>query len=91
MKQQLPLAIQLRDTATFENFVPGINAEAHDWLLARAGNARMTGTGACVFAWFPHEEAAQDVFLALPEEWQGFVARGLNRSPLLERFEGLIN
>lgn len=63
--------------------------EAHDWLLARVGNARMTGTGACVFAWFPNEEAAQDTFLALPDGWQGFVARGLNRSPLLERFEGL--
>lgn len=47
MRQQLPLAIQLRDTATFENFVPGINAEAHDWLLAHAGES----DGRAVFVW----------------------------------------
>ncbi len=56
-------------------------AEALDW-LARYGDARMTGTGACVFAAFDSETRAREVLAELPADWQGFVARGLNRSPL---------
>lgn len=58
-------------------------AEALDW-LARFGPARMTGTGACVFCAFEDEGEARRVLAQLPPSWQGFVARGMNRSPLVE-------
>ncbi|MES3006917.1 MAG: 4-(cytidine 5'-diphospho)-2-C-methyl-D-erythritol kinase [Pseudomonadota bacterium] len=40
-------------------------------------DARMTGTGASVFAEFDSEAAAQSLLQRLPEGWRGFVARGL--------------
>jgi len=54
------------------------------WLAAR-GEARMTGTGSCVFAAFADRGAAAAALEGLPPEWRGFVARGLDRSPLQER------
>ena len=48
-----------------------------------AGNARMTGTGACVFAPFEEREEAVQWLADVPGGWQGFVARGLNRSAVL--------
>jgi 4-diphosphocytidyl-2-C-methyl-D-erythritol kinase len=54
------------------------------WLSHR-GEARMTGTGSCVFAAFAERSAAQAALAGLPAEWRGFVARGLDRSPLQER------
>jgi 4-diphosphocytidyl-2-C-methyl-D-erythritol kinase len=55
---------------------------ALDWLGQR-GRARLTGSGACVFAAFGDERAARAALAGLPGEWRGFVARGLDRSPLL--------
>ena len=57
---------------------------ALDW-LGRRGDARLTGTGSCVFASFADRDGAEAALRGLPAEWQGFVARGLNRSPLEER------
>lgn len=51
--------------------------------LARFGTARMTGTGACVFAPFADQQRAERCLQSLPEGWDGFVARGLNRSNVL--------
>ena len=45
----------------------------------------MTGTGSCVFASFADREAALAALEGLPPGWRGFVARGLDRSPLQER------
>jgi 4-diphosphocytidyl-2-C-methyl-D-erythritol kinase len=59
-------------------------ARAKQWLDG-FGDARLTGTGACVFAPFATRRRALDVLERLPAGWQGFVARGRNRSPLLER------
>ena len=44
--------------------------------------AQLTGTGACVFAAFPHREAAEAAWIQLAGKWQGFVTRGANTSPL---------
>jgi 4-diphosphocytidyl-2-C-methyl-D-erythritol kinase len=44
--------------------------------------ARMTGTGACVFAAFESRQAADDVLRKMPNQWSGFVARGLNVNPV---------
>ncbi|MGH8456893.1 MAG: 4-(cytidine 5'-diphospho)-2-C-methyl-D-erythritol kinase [Stenotrophobium sp.] len=57
---------------------------ALDWLrrLDTGGPARMSGTGASVFASFAGREQAEAAKSRLPQEWRAFVARGLNRSPL---------
>jgi 4-diphosphocytidyl-2-C-methyl-D-erythritol kinase len=57
---------------------------ALDW-LGRRGSARMTGTGSCVFAAFDDRGSAQAALADLPRGWRGYVARGLDRSPLQER------
>ena len=59
-------------------------AAALDWLGEHA-QAQLTGTGACVFAAFSNESAALAVQRKLPDNQQRFVARGINRSPLLDR------
>jgi 4-diphosphocytidyl-2-C-methyl-D-erythritol kinase len=53
--------------------------------LAERGRAQMTGTGSCVFAAFADRGSAQAALDGLPPGWRGFVARGLDRSPLQER------
>jgi 4-diphosphocytidyl-2-C-methyl-D-erythritol kinase len=50
--------------------------------LQQFGEARMTGSGACVFAPFGDEASARSVLGQLPEGMQGFVAQGLDRHPL---------
>ena len=64
---------------------PGV-AEVLDWLQQHA-DARMTGSGSSVFARFDSSDQAAAIYDLLPSGWQGFVARALNRSPLLERLE----
>lgn len=59
-------------------------AAALDWLGGH-GEARLTGSGACVFAEFEDEQAARRLLTELPRGCKGFVARGCNRSPLLMR------
>jgi 4-diphosphocytidyl-2-C-methyl-D-erythritol kinase len=61
-------------------------AEALDW-LARHAPARLTGTGSCVFASFSRAADAERVAARVPDEWRAFVARGVNRSPLLDELE----
>lgn len=57
-------------------------AEALDW-LGRFAPARLTGTGACVFAAFEDEAAARAVLAQCPAKMTGFVARGVMNSPLI--------
>jgi 4-diphosphocytidyl-2-C-methyl-D-erythritol kinase len=59
------------------------------WLRNHRPQARMTGSGACVFAEFETEAEARALHSAalqsdLPGGMQGFVARGLERHPLLD-------
>jgi len=56
---------------------------AFRWLDARA-EARLTGTGACLFAAFAERAEAEALCSEVPPRWQAFVARGCNRSPLME-------
>jgi 4-diphosphocytidyl-2-C-methyl-D-erythritol kinase len=58
-------------------------SESLSW-LAQYGKARMTGTGACVFVDVNSQQQAQKIMDDLPESWQGFVAKGCNRSPLTD-------
>ena len=69
-------------------------AVALAWLRKQPGatGTRMTGTGACVFAAFADESSARQTAQRLRREYagdsaegmQGFVARGMNRSPLYD-------
>ncbi|EPK4322225.1 4-(cytidine 5'-diphospho)-2-C-methyl-D-erythritol kinase [Citrobacter freundii] len=54
---------------------------ALSWLLEYAPS-RLTGTGACVFAEFDTESRARQVLEQAPEWLKGFVAKGVNLSPL---------
>ncbi|MAD67229.1 MAG: 4-(cytidine 5'-diphospho)-2-C-methyl-D-erythritol kinase [Porticoccaceae bacterium] len=45
----------------------------------------MTGTGASVFCSFDSKSEAQHVLSKLPKQWTGFVAKGVNRSPVHEQ------
>ncbi len=56
-------------------------AQALTW-LGQFAEAKMTGTGSCIFAAFDTEAQAQAVYQQLPTEWHGFVAKGSNRSAL---------
>jgi 4-diphosphocytidyl-2-C-methyl-D-erythritol kinase len=51
------------------------------WLRSH-GDARMTGSGGCVFAAYASREEAERVLGELPGTMKGFVARGLERHPL---------
>ena len=55
--------------------------EALDWLNQFA-EARMTGTGACIFAPFDSLKAVEGVKSRVPLHWQSFIARGMNRNPV---------
>lgn len=52
-----------------------------EWLSGHA-QARMTGSGGCVFAAFDDEQSALEVRRRMPASMQGFVARGLMQHPL---------
>ncbi|MFB2637199.1 4-(cytidine 5'-diphospho)-2-C-methyl-D-erythritol kinase [Shewanella bicestrii] len=59
-------------------------AKALGWLLEYAPS-RMTGTGACVFGEFSSQQQALAALAKLPSDMQGFVAKGMNISPLIVR------
>jgi len=52
-----------------------------EW-LRQHGNARMTGSGGCVFAAFDEREGAEAVIAKLPEGMKGFTAKGIAQHPL---------
>ena len=53
------------------------------WLRTFA-EARLTGTGACVFAAFGSQRAATAVQQQVPAQWTSFTSRGTNVSPVLK-------
>ena len=57
---------------------------ALDW-LSRHAWARMSGTGASVYALFETDSAADEVARQVPAQWRHFRARRVNRSPLRDR------
>jgi 4-diphosphocytidyl-2-C-methyl-D-erythritol kinase len=56
--------------------------ERHLAWLGQFGSAMMTGSGACVFAGFGDQAAAEAVLARLPGDMRGIVARGLPSHPL---------
>lgn len=53
--------------------------------LSAFADARLTGTGACVFAQFESQEAAVYAYESLKVRWQVYMAKGLNESPLFTK------
>ena len=56
-------------------------AEAINWLKT-FGNARMTGSGACVFCSFEHEHQADEVLKQVPSKWIAWKAKAMQEHPL---------
>jgi len=62
---------------------PAVGA-ALEW-ASRYGAARLTGTGACVFVALDPGAHGERILNEVPAPFDGFLARGLNDSPLLDR------
>lgn len=61
-------------------------SKALNW-LGNFSEARLTGTGASVFARFNTQAEAKAVQEQVPAGWRAVVARGVNRSPALETLD----
>ncbi|GAB4256037.1 MAG: 4-(cytidine 5'-diphospho)-2-C-methyl-D-erythritol kinase [Methylomicrobium sp.] len=59
---------------------PLVNEALND--LAGYSEARLTGTGSCVFAEFEEEGQAKKAYVSLQSKWQSYLCKGMNRSPL---------
>jgi len=55
--------------------------------LSEFSEARLTGTGACVFAQFDSEEAAVSAYRSLQKRWQVYLVKGVNESPLFSKLK----
>ncbi len=60
---------------------------AHLEWLRQFGDARMSGSGACVFLEFAAEREARSVLSKMPAEMRGFAVRGLDSHPLAALLE----
>lgn len=56
-------------------------AEAINW-LGNYGEARMTGSGACVFCAFTEEHDADKVLKSVPVQWKAWKAKAMQEHPL---------
>ncbi|TGN40983.1 4-(cytidine 5'-diphospho)-2-C-methyl-D-erythritol kinase [Marinobacter confluentis] len=74
-----------------EDVVRRLYPEVHQGLewLAKFGPARLTGTGACIFGRFPTESKARNIWASRPSGINGFVAKGVNISPLHKKLTEL--
>ncbi|OEZ54650.1 4-(cytidine 5'-diphospho)-2-C-methyl-D-erythritol kinase [Duganella sp. HH105] len=59
-------------------------AEAIEWLSAY-GDARMTGSGACVFSAVATEAEADAVLAKVPAKWKAWKAKALDRHPIIAK------
>ena len=64
--------------------------EAMKWLQQYAC-VRMTGSGSGIFITVESPQSAQEIADKAPAEWQCFVTRGLNKSPLHDRLSNYSN
>ena len=84
-----PIELKQLDSAILKNDCEKVTKNRHpevanalNWLIQYAP-AKMTGTGSCVFGQFESEQAAAAALLDLPTTMHGFVAKGINQSPLM--------
>lgn len=69
-----------------QNLYPEVD-KALNWLVKFA-DAKMTGTGACVFAKVDSQEQGQKILEQAPSNLKGFVAKGVNLSPTHRQLSG---
>lgn len=62
---------------------PQVDA-AIQW-LSQYGDAKMTGSGACVFCAFAEESAAEQVLKQVPDRWVSWKAKALSRHPMAQK------
>jgi 4-diphosphocytidyl-2-C-methyl-D-erythritol kinase len=62
---------------------PIIEEALHD--LFEFSEARLTGTGSCVFAQFDSYHAAEQAYQKLKAKWVAYLAKGINESPLFAK------
>ena len=63
--------------------------EAIDW-LSQYATARMSGTGACVFAAIDSLEQAEVVKSQVPRQWEAYITRAMNYNPVHQQL-GLLD
>nr|WP_315467611.1 4-(cytidine 5'-diphospho)-2-C-methyl-D-erythritol kinase [uncultured Undibacterium sp.] len=60
-------------------------ANAINWLKQyeiNQGDAKMTGSGSCVFCAFPNEDAAKKILQQVPHHWTSWIAKALQQHPI---------
>jgi len=70
------------------NLYPQVGA-AIDW-LSQYATARMSGTGACVFAAIDSLEQAEVVKSQVPRQWEAYITRAMNYNPVHQQL-GLLD
>lgn len=55
--------------------------------LSEFSEARLTGTGSCVFAQFDSYKAADQAYRKLKNKWVTYLAKGVNESPLFAKLK----
>ncbi|MDU8923803.1 4-(cytidine 5'-diphospho)-2-C-methyl-D-erythritol kinase [Pasteurellaceae bacterium LIM206] len=90
-KKSLTQLLQQEYTNDCEKLVRKQYPEVEELLnrLIKYAPARLTGSGACVFAEFTDQSSARRVLNLMPKEYIGFVAQGQNKSPLHQMLERL--
>ncbi|WP_411726572.1 4-(cytidine 5'-diphospho)-2-C-methyl-D-erythritol kinase [Methyloglobulus sp.] len=64
---------------------PPVKAALQD--LSGFSEARLTGTGSCVFAQFDSYDAADQAYRKLNNKWVAYLAKGVNESPLFAKLK----
>lgn len=94
-RDKLPIKIRDFLSGSTENvcepIVSALYPEVKDALnwLDKFAEAKLTGTGACIFASFESGLAAQEVAGQVPDKWQVFVAKGLNETHIEKSYWGV--
>ena len=89
---RLTIPLFVSGVATGNAFEPVVRgrfpavATALDW-LGQFGEARLSGSGGCVFAAFPSREAGATALAEIPDGSRAWLARGVDESPLRQRLE----
>lgn len=90
-KLKIAPALGVLDIEEFNNDCQAIVTELYpeigraiSW-LDQFGSGRLTGTGACCFCRVESETKAQQVLNEASSEFKGFIAKGVNLSPAIQR------
>lgn len=89
-RDKIPLKMRVFPDADNENVFESVVRKMYfevdkslEWLDNHSA-ARMTGTGSCLFASFESYQDAVKVLKQVPKQWHGFVAKAVNKSPVLD-------